>query len=880
VDNSFGNWVKRRRKSLDLTQHELARRAGCSPSLIFKIESDERRPSRQIAELLAEHLEIPPDQRDLFMKIARQEKAVDSLDALSPPAQPVPGLISQPTRPPELPQPLTPLIGREHELRALLQQMKDPACRLLTLTGPGGIGKTRLALEVAHHLCSSFEHGAAFVALAGTSASEYIIPAIADALGFVFSGSVELKTQLFHFLKEKHILLTLDNLEHLLEGIEALDELLERAPNLKLLTTSRAQLNLRAEWVFEVQGLPLPTNIEGKDLESNSAAALFIQRAGQLKRDFVPSMDDVDSITRICQLVEGLPLGIELAAAWVTTLSCREIADEIERSLGFLATAKRDVPERHRSLQAVFENSWNLLSEEEQNVLRKLSVFQGGFQRDAAEQVTGATLALLSSLVGKSLIRRNESGHYDQHELLRQFMGLRLREDTQQEQATRDRHCAYFMQLLQQMEPRLKSADQNNALALLGAEVDNLRLAWNWAVTGRKLPELRKSTRCLQWFYDLRGWLHEAATMLKQAVEALEQVGNADEAGLEYSITLSLLLIYQGLASVRSGQAAHGRSLLQRSLIMARRHAGPQALSDNLAFLGLADYLSGSYDEAYDHLKEALELSRSIQYPWIVAFSQMILGMAAQAKGELQEADAYFRESLARWRSNGSPRNIGSCLIVYSSLLGALNQYEQARQMLRESLAIGRADKDQWVIATCLLRLSLLATAQEEADLVDARVGDESRIALYRELAQAMAEESIVLYRELGDGWSLAIAHTHLGEIFAARGMNSEARRQFLEAIQAAAEAQIAPETLKALLGLAFLDIVEGRRESALGLLNSILQHPAAVQKTRDSAEKLRAELEAQLTPEQIEALPKPNKTLETLVREMLAIRNRLTPTT
>src|SRR5688572_14642559 len=306
MEHSFGNWIKNRRKALDLTQHELAKKVGCSDSLIFKIEADERRPSRQIAELLAEHLEIRADQRELFLKVARQERAIDGLDSLSPP-------VARSLHP-NLPLPLTPLIGREPELRNIIQQLQDPACRLLTLTGLGGVGKTRLALEVAHRLRDTFQYGSCFVSLVGTSSSEFIVPAIAGALGFSFSGVVDLKTQLFSFLKEKHILLVLDNLEHLLDGVELLDELLEHARNVKLLTTSREQLNLRAEWAFEVQGLPVPSSTELQDVGSNSAAALFIQRAKQVNAKFVPAPEDLPAITRICQLVEGLPLGLELAA--------------------------------------------------------------------------------------------------------------------------------------------------------------------------------------------------------------------------------------------------------------------------------------------------------------------------------------------------------------------------------------------------------------------------------------------------------------------------------------------------------------------------------------------------------------------------------------
>ena len=285
--------------------------------------------------------------------------------------------------------------------------------------------------------------------MVGTSAPEFIIPAIADTLGLTFSGTIELKTQLFNFLKEKQILLVLDNLEHLLNGIELLDELLEYAPHVKLLTTSREQLNLRAEWVFEVQGLPIPANLEQENLKSNSAVALFTQRARQVKMNFVLTPEDSRTVTRICQLVDGLPLGLELAATWVRMMALQEVAHEIEQSLDFLSTTGRDVPQRHRSIRAVFDHSWSLLSQTEQQVMQRLSVFRGGFTRDAAEQVTGATLPILSSLVDKSLVRRSEAKRYDLHELVRQYAATRLQAEKEDEISTEGKYAEYYLSLLQ-----------------------------------------------------------------------------------------------------------------------------------------------------------------------------------------------------------------------------------------------------------------------------------------------------------------------------------------------------------------------------------------------------------------------------------------------
>ena len=285
MDYSFGNWIKRRRKALDLTQQELARKVGCSSSLIFKIESDERRPSRQIAELLAQHLELPVEERDLFLKVARQEKAVDGLEAIHTPLsihEPV--SISVP-RPGSIPASSTTLVGREHEIAMIGRQLLDPACRMLTLTGPGGVGKTRLAIQVARQFESHFVEGVFFISMAGIERTESIIPAIANVLGLAFSGPADPVVQVSTFLRTKEILLVVDNMEHLLEGGNLLGEILQQTRQVKMLVTSRESLRMQWEWLFEVQGLPVPGGGDG-NLEENSAAALFIQRARQASQDF------------------------------------------------------------------------------------------------------------------------------------------------------------------------------------------------------------------------------------------------------------------------------------------------------------------------------------------------------------------------------------------------------------------------------------------------------------------------------------------------------------------------------------------------------------------------------------------------------------------
>jgi len=470
MENSFGTWIKRRRKALDLTQQELAQQIGCSSSLIFKIESDARRPSRQMAELLAEKLEIPPNQLPLFLKTARQEKSIDSLDAIPALSSLEPVSHLKPHRN-HLPVSPTPLVGREQEVNVITKQLLEPACRLLTLTGPGGIGKTRLSIEVGNSLEQHFVDGIHFIPLAGIGTTESILPAIADVLELGFSGPADALVQLNNSLHNKKTLLIFDNMEHLLEGRELLSEILQNTHDVKMLVTSREQLHLQWEWLFDVQGLPLPEENDEKPIETNSAVQLFIQRARQASQDFSLESEDIAAIIQICHAVGGLPLAIELAASWARMLSAREIAQELEKSLDLLETRKLDLPQRHRSIKEVFDYSWQLLTENERELLLKLSIFQGGFTRDAALKVAGASLFLLSSLVDKSMLRYNKNpDRYDLHELIRSYAFSQLQDTPTKEDEASLKYALYYSDWVQSLEWEFKSPHQPQIGQLIRAE--------------------------------------------------------------------------------------------------------------------------------------------------------------------------------------------------------------------------------------------------------------------------------------------------------------------------------------------------------------------------------------------------------------------------
>ena len=850
MDYSFGAWIKRRRRALDLTQQELARRLGCSSSLIFKIESDQRRPSRQIAELLAQHLEIPLDERELFLRVARQQKGIDELDAIPalttpPPAADTSRSITR------LPVPVTSLMGREHELRTIVQQLQDPACRLMTLTGPGGVGKTRLALEVAHRMQEELGQMTGFVALAGTGAPEFIVPAIADGLGFAFSGTAELKRQLFNFLREKDILLVLDNLEHLLDGIELLDELLAHAAHVKVLATSREQLNLRAEWTFEVQGLPVPSAGTPADLLSNSAVAFFMERARQVKASFSPSDDDAQAIARICQLVDGLPLGLELAATWVRTLSCPEIEMEIRRSLDFLSTAKRDIPERHRSLQAVFAYSWDLLSEAERNALKKLSIFQGGFQREAAAYVAEADLSMLAILMGKSFIRRSESGRYTQHELVRQYARRRLADDPQQELSAMDRHSAYYLRLWGSRENEMKGPMQWETARELGTDIDNFRAAWDRAIARGEIASISECLRTLLLVFDLRGWHTEALERLG----TLHQLAGEDPEG-PYAVLRGLALAFQGWFYFRGGQLHEASERLEQGTSILRAAGDAMALGETLAMYGPVLTSLGEGDRAIAIASESLKVARLTGDPWHFAYALMMQAGILAGRGRLDEAYESAREALTRLREHGDIRLTVVTLNTLGFIALQLARYTEARRFLQESLSLVSASDDPWNVGTAFGNLGIVELAQGNAME-----------------AQGTLQESISIFRNLGMMGDVAFYLAYLGDAYALHGDQENAERHWLEAIRNAREIQSQPNVLANLIRLSHARAERGDPVSLYAVALLVLDHPASWQDSRNRAAALRAELDATLNPDQIEAARQRAKrmSLEAFLEELIS---------
>jgi predicted ATPase/transcriptional regulator with XRE-family HTH domain len=867
-DMLFGQRVRQHRKELDMTQEDFAQRVGISTETVSKIERGERRPSKHVAERMAQVLDLAAEDRAGFVRAARvlltdtPELADASAGSgQTPPAfAPPPALaapaVAAPQRPRvSLPTPATPLVGRAAELDELARLLNSPDCRLVTVSGPGGIGKTRLAIEATARQSAMFEDGVAFVALAPVAGPDVIAPAIADALGFNFYGPTTPGAQLIDFLSEKALLLLLDNFEHLLDGAPFLVELLQRAPRLKLIVTSRERLNLQGEWVMELQGLPLPRNLDGgkagdqlAGFDDSAAVALFLQTARRSFAGFTLAPADRAAVVRICRLVDGMPLGIELAAAWVRVLPLSEIADEIARTLDFLAASARDLPARHRSLRAVFDHSWNLLTDDERIVMRRLSVFRGGFSRAAAEAVCAelrieneelktpaqrpvlnsqfSILNLLSSLVDKSLLRRGGAGRYDMHELVRQYAAAHLELSNDEYRATRDRHAAFYLDLMRRRENDLKRARQKAILDETAAEIDNLRLAWDWAAAHAQLADLRRAVRSISWFYELRCWFQEGELMLARAAETLR--GRAALASLESerALLVGQLMTFEGWFRFRQGRYVPARELLDQAVALLRPLGDRIALADALTSQGVALNLMGEYELSRAALEEGLALGRALRDNWSIILCLGTLGMVAYGLGDHAESERLCRESLAISLATGSVRAVVFSISALMLTTLAQERYDEAQALVRASFATSSAIGDYWGIGSAMLQLGRVAYAQAEYD--------EARY-LYR--------ESYATFREIGDRWSVARALTGLAETSGALGDRAAALQAFRDAWRMASEARVTPVAMEVLAGLADLLAADGLPALARELVEHILATPAGGQAARDRAERLREKL-------------------------------------
>ncbi len=547
---------------------------------------------------------------------------------------------------------------------------------------------------------------------------------------------------------------------------------------MKLLVTSREVLNLGQEWLLSLTGLPFPSREDAIDqavampLEAYGAVQLFVQQARRVRPGFDLSAEGYH-VRRICRLVDGLPLGIELAAAWLKVLSCPKIAREIERNLDFLTTSHREVPARHHSLRAVFEHSWGLLAEGEQGVLRRLSVFRGGFRQAAAEAVAGASLPVLAALVEKSLVHPAPEDRYHLHELLRQFTAEKFGALPEAQAEAQERHSVYYLAFLHRREEVLKGEKQKRALAEIGQEIDNIRAAWNWAVEKDKMSQIDRSLASLCDFYSIRCRFQEGKAVFEKAVADLPNSTDTPSQGIRGKLLARLGVFYFGLGFLRSA-----KELLQESLAIARDLEDRSEMAFCLNVLGMIIPPRGQdYSEKKNLVQESLTLSREIGDQVGIAYALYNLGMMAEFQERYREAKEHYQESLAISREIGHADRMAYVLDRLGRITFAQGEYAESEVYYQESLALFKEVSDPFGTALALGGVAWnLAWGRGEARLAEAK---------------SLFEESLIICREIGDPWVIGNRLARLGQICNELGEHRVAQQYALEGLKIAKEIRL-----------------------------------------------------------------------------------------
>jgi len=692
-----------------------------------------------------------------------------------------------------LPAEPTPFIGRRDELEKVSRHLAGT--RLLTLIGPGGIGKTRLALKAAGEAAGDFEDGCFYVSLAPIRSVEHIVQTIAEAVRFPLSTHEDPRHQLLRYLRKRQLLLVIDNFEHLLDGAGIVGEMLQAAPAVKILATSRERLNLQSETIITVGGMAFPDQAGSIDTQNYDAITLFVQRASKVRPGFDPSPEELKQIVYICQIVQGMPLAIELATAWLHILNVDEIAWELEKGLDILSAEVRDAPERHRSIRAVFDYSWSLLDQSERKIFMRLSVFRGGFTREAAQQVSGATLQLLAGLVNKSFLSHDpNSGRLEIHELLRQYAQERLEGTPEAGLSAQEAHAAYYAEFMGKRGPRLKDDRQMLALAEIEADIENVRGAWRYYSDQKNAPQMWLFVYGLWQLYWVRGWNYAGMELFEEAARVLG--GEEDE----NSVALrALAMAFQAYFMAWLGLSERGYELARESVEILEKLNYPEALGFAYDSLVVNAYFLNRITEEAEAIRRMFQIATEIDDKQLLTFSLYAASMTALIKEDYAKAKRLAVSSLNLNEEIGDVIGLTFPLIALGHVAFAREEYGEAIRFFHRCLNIS-----------------------EEVDFY----------------------------------WAMANASKYLGKVALSVDELEEAEKYLVQSLKITDEIGFVRDIINLFYDFACLRVAQDNLEGAAELLALVIQHPASQQfrglegRIRDSARELLAQLEDELSPE------------------------------
>lgn len=688
------------------------------------------------------------------------------------------------------------LVGRTEEMAAINLRLLQPDCRLLTLSGAGGMGKTRLALHAAGQAYQRglFLDGVFWVELTTVITSTGLLAAIASALGLQVSDGKPILAQLIAYLRAKEALFVIDNFDHLLAEAGTVVQLLRQAPQVKLLLTSREALNVQSEWRLPIHGLPYPTpGAIDADATSTAATAetyagvqLFLARARAVRPDFALNASTAPHVVAICRHVDGMPLGIELAAAQLRHYECSEIAAAIGRNLDFLAATYRDATPRHDSVRAVFDYSWDLLSPSLQATLAALSVFAGSFGQAEALEVAGATRSALNALLDKFLLRCIGADRYVLHGLLRQYAEGRLTPAAAD--AARTAHSRAYCRLLAVCAAQLKNSDQKAAAARIAQDFENVRTAWRTAIAAHDVPTLLAAMDGLYHFCMVRSRFQEGADLFSWSRQTLAPAGVHQDAGNEQRRLFAHLATREARFYIMLSRHAEAKALLAPCLTELRALDDSAGVATALVYLGAAVTSLGDYEQAQTYLQEGLDLRCTLGDDWGQAVCRLELAGLAFYRNDYRMAEIHCAEGLHLAGQAGDPQIIAHLLTGSSIVARQLGDYVAAQEFIARSLAVYEEMEDPYGVIQGRLTLGGLAYSLARYD---------DAAAHYRRALDA----SIVLGFRSGE----AESHCRLGQIAAAQHQSSEAVIHLQVALRLITEIQEAPLLLDTLYTVATL---------------------------------------------------------------------------
>ena len=714
--HSFGNWLRLKRKAFDFTREALADRVGCSVSTIRKLEDEERRPSAQIAELLAEIFKISTTERTAFLQFARGDwrSAPSQKDEEAPWRALTQALPQQPRS--NLPATFTSLIGREKAIAAVHDYLTHPDIRLVTLIGAPGIGKTRLSIASASKSLTEFSDGVFFVALAPLDQPSLISSAILQVLGYIEKNNLSPEERLIEGIANKRMLLVLDNSEHLIEDVARLaSSLLSACSRLKILTTSREALQIPGEWLYSVPALEMPKEKSVVDIETISefpALVLFAERARAARSDFGLNAKNIRAVASICSQLEGLPLAIELIAARVKTLSIEQIATRLDDRFALLTSGSRIAPSRQQTLRATLDWSYELLTETERDLFRQLSVFAGGFTLDALESIAfldsdQSILDALSRLVDKSLllVEQQDQPRYRFLEPIRQYAKDKLNE-TREASLIQDRHLNYYLRVAEEAEPHLFGVWQQDWKNRLELDHDNLRVALAWSLESNQIEAGLRLAGALAWFWHSKGHLSEGNLWLEKTLA----VGIGTQ-GKERAKALRA----SSILSTGTGDYIRARAFAESSVKLYREMGDNRGAGLVLADLGGSLHWGGKEEEAVESLEESLRLLRATGERWGIAYALLWLGDTWFRMGDIERAASTWEESLLLTQELGDHYLTGWSLGGLADVARLRADYKRATEMFKKSLSLYLSSGNKVGPPFSLEALALVAAAQGDA---------------------------------------------------------------------------------------------------------------------------------------------------------------------